>query len=118
MGGVSIIDLEPGAHPEAAYYVGTCSHVGGVAVRRGDEAVLWNTFCQTSDIEAQRVREVVAEFGDAVMLREFRADGREIRLCYQVDRGMFVEGREIGWGYEAPRHGIREAIAAALGRQR
>jgi hypothetical protein len=26
-----------------------------------------------------------------------------------------VNGREIGWGYEAPRDGIRDAIRQALG---
>ena len=77
--------------------------------------LFWNTFCQTSDIEAQRVREVAAEFGDAVVLREYCADDRDVLLTYQRDRGIFVQGDEIGWGYEAPREGIRAAITAALG---
>ncbi|MDI7250304.1 MAG: hypothetical protein QME93_09565, partial [Bacillota bacterium] len=76
--------------------------------------LFWNTFCQTSDIEAQRVREVAAEFGDAVVLREYCADDRSVLLRYERARGIFVQGREIGWGYEAPREGIREAITAAL----
>ncbi|MDI6893852.1 MAG: GNAT family N-acetyltransferase [Bacillota bacterium] len=76
--------------------------------------LFWNTFCQTSDIEAQRVREAAAEFGDAVVLREFCADERDVLLCHQIPRAIFVQGREIGWGYEAPREGIREAMAAAL----
>ncbi|HHY97157.1 MAG TPA: GNAT family N-acetyltransferase [Firmicutes bacterium] len=78
--------------------------------------LFWNTFCQTSDIEAHRVREVAAEFGDRVVLREFCADDRETLLRYQMDRGIFVQGEEIGWGYEAPREGIREAIVSALSR--
>jgi GNAT superfamily N-acetyltransferase len=73
-----------------------------------------NAFCQTSNIEAQRVREVAAEFGDKVMLREYPADDREVLLRYGLPRGIFVHGREIGWGYEAPRDGIREAISRAL----
>lgn len=76
--------------------------------------LFWNAFCQTSNIEAQRVREVASEFGDAVVLREYPADDREVLCRYQTPRGIFVNGREIGWGYEAPREGIREAIVQAL----
>lgn len=78
--------------------------------------LFWNTFCQTSDIGAHRVREVAAEFGDRVVLREFCADDRETLLRYRIDRGIFVQGEQIGWGYEAPREGIREAIRSALSR--
>ncbi|MBN2582232.1 MAG: GNAT family N-acetyltransferase [Planctomycetes bacterium] len=76
--------------------------------------LFWSPFCQTTDIEAQRVREVAAEFGDAVVLREQSSDDREALLCHQVSRAIYVNGREIGWGYEAPREGIREAIEKAL----
>ena len=63
--------------------------------------LFWNAFCQTSNIEAQRVREVAAEFGDSVALNEYPAASSSI-------------GREICWGYEAPEDGIREAIDQAL----
>jgi thiol-disulfide isomerase/thioredoxin len=76
--------------------------------------LFWNTFCETSDIEAQRVREVAKEFGESVMLREHSADDRPALLCHQTPRGIFVNGEEIGWGYEAPREGIRDAISQAL----
>jgi GNAT superfamily N-acetyltransferase/thiol-disulfide isomerase/thioredoxin len=76
--------------------------------------LFWNTFCQTSNIEAHRVREVAAEFGGKVILHEYNADDREIISRYGLPRGIFVNGREIGWGYEAPRDGIREAISRAL----
>jgi len=76
--------------------------------------LFWNTFCQTSDIEAQRVREVAAQFGDRVVLRESCADDRDALLRHQIPRAIFVQGQEIGWGYEAPREGIREAIAKAI----
>jgi len=76
--------------------------------------LFWNDFCQTSNIEAQRVREVAAEFGDSVALNEFSADDRSALLRHQIARGIFINGREIGWGYEAPKEGIREAIAQAL----
>jgi len=80
--------------------------------------LFYNTFCQTSEIEAQRVREVCAEFADDVLLREHRVDGQEALLRHGRGRGIFVNGREIGWGYEAPKEGVREAIHEALQRPR
>jgi len=76
--------------------------------------LFWNTFCPTSDIEAQRVREVAAEFGDLVVVHEYCADERSILSRYQTPRGIFVNGKEIWWGHEAPKEGIREAISKAL----
>lgn len=76
--------------------------------------LFWNTFCQISDIEAQRVREVVAEFGELVVINEYCADERSILSRYQIPRGIFISGKEICWGYEAPKEGIREAISQAL----
>jgi len=76
--------------------------------------LFWNAFCQTSNIEAERVREVAAEFGGSVALNEFSADDRPALLRHQIARGIFINGREIGWGYEAPKAGIREAIGQAL----
>jgi GNAT superfamily N-acetyltransferase len=73
-----------------------------------------NGFCQTSGIEAQRVREVCAEFGGRVVLREYDAEDRETLLRYQIPRAIYVNGEEIFWGYEAPREGIRAAIEKAL----
>lgn len=67
-------------------------------------------FCLTSVTEAQRARQVVQEFGDKVVVNEYQADDREEFLCLQVPRGIFVNGEEIGWGYAAPKEGIREAI--------
>jgi GNAT superfamily N-acetyltransferase len=76
--------------------------------------LFFNTFCQTSNIEAQRIREVVAEFGEKVVLNEYPAEDPEVLHHYQIDRGIFINGKEIGWGYEAPKEGIREAISKAL----
>lgn len=76
--------------------------------------LFWNRFCQTSNIESQRVREVAQEFGEAVVLREYDACDPGTLQRYQRARGIFVDGEEIGWGYTAPREGIREAIAKAL----
>jgi GNAT superfamily N-acetyltransferase len=76
--------------------------------------LFWNGFCQTSGVEAQRVREVCAEFGDRVVLREVCAEDHDVLLSCGIPRAIYVNGREIGWGYEAPREGIRQAIADAL----
>jgi len=76
--------------------------------------LFYSAFCVTGDIEAHRVREVVSEFGDAVMLREYSADDRAILTRHQMPRGIFVNGKEMWWGHPAPRDGIREAIARAL----
>ena len=76
--------------------------------------LFWNTFCQTSDIEAQRVREVAIEFGELVVVHEYCADERSILSRYQIPRGIFINGKEIWWGYEAPKEGIREAISKAF----
>jgi predicted N-acetyltransferase YhbS len=80
--------------------------------------LFFNTFCLTNDVEAERVREVAAEFGDAVTLREYDAGDREMLERHGRSRGIFVNGEEIFWGHEAPREGIREAISKALTRER
>ncbi|MFW9903424.1 MAG: GNAT family N-acetyltransferase [Candidatus Thorarchaeota archaeon] len=76
--------------------------------------LFFNTFCETSNTEAGRVREVAQEYGDKVILREFSADDRKQLLTHQISRGIFVNGKEISWGYEAPRKGVKEAIMNAL----
>jgi L-amino acid N-acyltransferase YncA len=76
--------------------------------------LFFNAFCATSNAEAQRVREVAAEFGDSVMLNEHCADDPDILQQYQIPRGIYVNGARIGWGYEAPKEGIRKAISQAL----
>jgi predicted N-acetyltransferase YhbS len=80
--------------------------------------LFFNTFCLTSDVVAQRVREVAATFGDAVALREYDANDAATLQRYGRSRGIFVDGEEIFWGYEAPREGIRDAISKALTRER
>ncbi|MDD4903112.1 MAG: hypothetical protein PHV11_01485 [Candidatus Bipolaricaulis sp.] len=78
--------------------------------------LFWNGFCQTSGIEAERVRRVCAEHPADVVLRESCAEDRLTLLRHQIPRGIFVDGQEIGWGYEAPELGIRDAVDAALRR--
>lgn len=69
--------------------------------------------CLTSDTEAQRVREVAEEFGSSVVIREYCADDPKIRDEYGISRGIFINGKEIGWGYEAPKNGVRKEIRKA-----
>jgi GNAT superfamily N-acetyltransferase len=80
--------------------------------------LFFNTFCLTSDIEAERVRDVAATFGDAVTLREYDAGDPMILKRYGRARGIFVNGTEIFWGHEAPKEGVRKAITEALNRER
>jgi hypothetical protein len=73
-----------------------------------------NPFCLTSATEAERVREVVSEFEGKVVLREYPAHDGGVLKKYQNPRGIFVNGKEIGWGWAAPKEGIREAISKEL----
>jgi len=72
-----------------------------------------HSFCATVNTEAQRVREVCAEYGDKVVLNEYNADDPVVLRKHQIPRAIFVNGKEIGWGYEAPKDGIRKAIEEA-----
>jgi len=76
--------------------------------------LFWNRFCQTSEIEAERVRGISGEFGDRVVLHEYPAHEKAVLLNCQIPRGIFINGKEIGWGHEAPKDGIREAIQQVL----
>lgn len=53
--------------------------------------------CGTYDGEAQRVREVAGEFGDSVVLREYSADDPQVRDEYGLCRGIFINGKAVGW---------------------
>ena len=76
--------------------------------------LFWSRSCLTTDTEAERVREVAAEFGDAVVLREYCADDPGVRAHYGIYRAIFIDGQEVGWGYEAPKEGLRAAIREAM----
>jgi GNAT superfamily N-acetyltransferase len=75
--------------------------------------LFWSRSCLTTDTEAQRVREVAQEFGDSVLLREYCSDDADIRSTHGIFRAIFVNGKEVGWGYEAPKDGLRETIREA-----
>ena len=70
--------------------------------------------CLTTYTEAERVRKVCAEFRDKVVLNQYNSDDPETLHKYGVWRAIYVNGSGIGWGYEAPWEGIREAIRKAL----
>jgi predicted N-acetyltransferase YhbS len=76
--------------------------------------LFWSRSCLTIDTEAERVREVAAEFGKDVVLREYCADDHIVPAQYGIVRGIYIQGQEISWGYEAPREGVRDAIRQAL----
>jgi len=70
--------------------------------------------CPCYLIEKERVREVCRALADSVVLNEYNADDPKTLSKYQIYRGIFINGREIGWGNEAPKEGIRQAIEKAL----
>jgi len=76
--------------------------------------LFWNRFCLTSELEAQRVREVALELGDRVVLNEHQTCEADELACHQIPRAIYVQGARMDWGYEAPREGIRTALQEAL----
>jgi hypothetical protein len=57
---------------------------------------------------------VVKEFGESVLFNEYPAHDSSILMRYQIPRAIFINGKKVGWGYEAPKDGIRKAISDAL----
>ncbi len=47
-------------------------------------------------------------------LTEYCADDRAILCHHRISRGIFINGREVDWGHEAPKDSLREAIVQAL----
>jgi GNAT superfamily N-acetyltransferase len=76
--------------------------------------LFWDISCQTTNTEGRRVKEVAEEFGDKVILNEYPTHDHDVFMKHQKHRGIFINGKEIGWGYEAPKEGVREAIQKAL----
>jgi GNAT superfamily N-acetyltransferase len=91
----------------------------------------WSPQCLTTALEILHVREVCAEFGDDVILRELNAGMPGMRDRFGIPRTIFFNGVEKGWGYEVPQEGafdgaertwsheapkqwLREQITAAL----
>ena len=76
--------------------------------------LFWNRFCLTSDVEAHRVREVVSEFGDDVILNEFSAVDQKILQQYGISRRIYVNGKMMEIGPEIEKKNLRKAIENAL----
>jgi len=76
--------------------------------------LFWNRFCLTSDIEAQRVREVISEYGNYVILNEFSAVDQKVLQQYGIERRIYVNGEMIEVGPEIEKSKLREAIKVAL----
>ena len=80
--------------------------------------LFWNRFCQTSDVEAERGRNVVTEFGNDVILNEFSAVDQKILQKYGIERRIYVNGVMIEVGPEIEKNTLREAIKEALNIQK
>ena len=76
--------------------------------------LFWNRFCLTSDVEAQRVREVVSEYGNEVILNEYSAVDQKILQQYGIERGIYVNGDMIEVGPEIEKNRLRESIENAM----
>lgn len=74
----------------------------------------WNPICMTSIIEIMHIREVCAEYGNRLLLNEYDCGNRSILERYQTARALFINGEAKGWGYEAPKDGLRSEIDLAI----
>jgi GNAT superfamily N-acetyltransferase len=91
----------------------------------------WSPQCLTTALDILHVREVCAGFGDDVVLRELNASVPGMRERFGIPRTLFINGVEVGWGYnipqagafdgaertwshEAPKQWLHEQIVAAL----
>jgi GNAT superfamily N-acetyltransferase len=74
----------------------------------------WHRQCLTTATEIISAREVVAEFGDRVLLREYDATDPAVRERYRIGRLLAVNGREINWLCEVTREEMRQAILEEL----
>jgi len=75
--------------------------------------LFWSTFCLTSDVEAQRVREIVSEYGGTVILNEYSADNQSILQQYGISRRIYVNGKIVEVGLEIEKEELRQEIENA-----
>ena len=76
--------------------------------------LFWDRFCLTSDVEAQRVREITSEFGNKVILNKYSAVDQKILQQYGISRRIYVNGKRIEVGPEIEKSKLRAAIKNAL----
>ena len=75
--------------------------------------LFWNVFCLTSDVETQRVREVVSEYKNDVVCNEYSAVNPSTLKRYGISRGIFVNGKWIEVGPEIEKKILRQEIENA-----
>jgi len=68
----------------------------------------------TSDVEAQRVREVVSEFEDEVVLNEFSAIDQNFLQQFGISRRIYVNGKMMEIGPEVEKSKLKEEIQNSL----
>ncbi|MFX0041605.1 MAG: hypothetical protein ACFE8L_01720 [Candidatus Hodarchaeota archaeon] len=76
--------------------------------------LFWSTFCLTSDVEAQRVREVASEFGEEVILNEYSADDQSVLQKHGISRRIYINGNMIEVGPEIEKDRLRNEIKEAM----
>ena len=74
----------------------------------------WSPFCLTVCQEIDTIRQVAEEFGDRVVLREYRADDPDIAARYGMGRALFINGERRDWGYAAPEEDLRRVVNSKL----
>ena len=79
--------------------------------------LFWNVFCLTSDVEAQRVREVVSEYKNNVVINEYSGTNPSILKKYGLSRSLFVNGKWIEVGPEIEKNRLRQEIEDAIIKQ-
>ena len=72
--------------------------------------LFWNTFCLTSDVEAQRVRDVVSGYEDDVIFNAYSADTPSNLQQYGLSRRIYVDGKLIEVGPEIEKEKLRQEI--------
>ena len=72
--------------------------------------LFWNSFCLTSDVEAQRVRDVASEFRDNVILNEYSANDSSVLQQYGIPRRIYINSKMIEPGPEIEKERLRNEI--------
>jgi len=70
----------------------------------------WSPFCLTVCQEIDSTRQVAEEFGDRVVLREYRSDDPDVAARYGMGRALFINGERRDWGYAAPKEELRRVV--------